>query len=60
MIQYIFSIGWGLVRKRETTRDISKHRGLIKEFVTQVRDQKEDAEVTRRLISPEPAEKERG
>lgn len=44
--------------KRETTVDISKHKDL-KEFVTQVRNQKEDAEVIQGLITPK-ANRERG
>lgn len=44
--------------KSETTVDISKHKDL-KEFVTQVRNQKEDAEVIQGLIIPK-ANREKG
>lgn len=44
--------------KSETTVDISKHKDL-KEFVTQVRNQKEDAEVIQGLITT-TANRERG
>lgn len=42
--------------KRETILEISKHRDL-KEFVTQVRNQKEDAEVIQRLITTKASRK---
>ena len=44
--------------KRETILEISKHRDL-KEFVTQVRNQKEDAEVILRLMTPKASRKRR-